>query len=314
LTPTLDNLLISWRGPASENIQQAPFVTPPLLANKRFLLYFLVESKILPEDVQLSALNSETGLSIKYIIKVADAVFLPASPKPGIIHKMAARAMIRDLEEGGSSLSLSDVDRDEYEVTNRINKEIARLGTKYQIASSQTSFIAVDNLKWFKMPDFLRNANDIPATSQANLVFAQASPMFRAQSGMAHGRKKMARAYKTNTYRNSFVSSNMINMPVHAPKLAVVAPAPTAAPIGVPSFAPSMVPSVAGPTEVGGRKLGSSHGSIDGKTHNNIVISLNENYNYHPGQVLTSTACSLGVFIIPLMITQTAMLLAIFYI
>jgi len=151
-TPALDDLEIIWQGIvptfALSNIEQAPFATPPLVLNKRFLMYFFLESEASPTGVKITARNYATDLALEYNINIEkDSIFL-SLPAPEIIHKMAARTMIRDLEEGGSRFSLNQINKAEFEVQNQINEEIVRLGVKYQIASSQTSFIAVDNTNW----------------------------------------------------------------------------------------------------------------------------------------------------------------------
>eukprot|EP00588_Corethron_pennatum_P004189 CAMPEP_0194301486 /NCGR_PEP_ID=MMETSP0169-20130528/61820_1 /TAXON_ID=218684 /ORGANISM="Corethron pennatum, Strain L29A3" /LENGTH=795 /DNA_ID=CAMNT_0039051737 /DNA_START=52 /DNA_END=2436 /DNA_ORIENTATION=+ len=147
-TPALDDLELIWQGFALSNIEQTPFATPPLVLNKRFLMYFFLESEASPTGVKITARNYATDLALEYNINIEkDSIFLSLTA-PEIIHKMAARTMIRDLEEGGSRFSLNQINKAEFEVQNQINEEIVRLGVKYQIASSQTSFIAVDNTNW----------------------------------------------------------------------------------------------------------------------------------------------------------------------
>jgi hypothetical protein len=73
-----------------------------------------------------------------------------------IVGPMAAREAIRDLEEGRSRLHAIN----ENPNPTTIKNEIIRLGVKYQIASTETSFIAVDNKDWTS-----RNAVDSPAPS-----------------------------------------------------------------------------------------------------------------------------------------------------
>eukprot|EP00588_Corethron_pennatum_P016065 CAMPEP_0194304156 /NCGR_PEP_ID=MMETSP0171-20130528/1942_1 /TAXON_ID=218684 /ORGANISM="Corethron pennatum, Strain L29A3" /LENGTH=788 /DNA_ID=CAMNT_0039055323 /DNA_START=383 /DNA_END=2749 /DNA_ORIENTATION=- len=147
-TPALDDLEITWQGFSPSNIEQTPFATPPLVLNKRFLMYFFLESEASPTGVKITAQNYATNLALEYNIPIEkDSIFLSSSA-PDIIHKMAARTMIRDLEEGGSRFSLNQIKKAEFKVQNQVNKEIVRLGVKYQIASSQTSFIAIDNTNW----------------------------------------------------------------------------------------------------------------------------------------------------------------------
>jgi len=148
LTPALDDLQITWEGSNSVNITQAPYVTPPLLINKRFLMYFFLENKSSPTSVKVTARNYISNFTIEYNIDGEDdAIVLPASTTSDIIHKMAARALIQDLEEDASKLSFDQIELNANEVSG-VEEEIVRFGLKYQIASSQTSFIAVDNENW----------------------------------------------------------------------------------------------------------------------------------------------------------------------
>jgi len=148
VTPALDDLQITWEGSNSVDITQAPYVTPPLLINKRFLMYFFLENKSPPTRVKVTARNYMSNFTIEYNINGEDdAIVLPASTTSDIIHKMAARAIIQDLEEDASKLSFDQIELNENKVTG-VEEAIVRFGLKYQIASSQTSFIAVDNDNW----------------------------------------------------------------------------------------------------------------------------------------------------------------------
>ena len=56
-----------------------------------------------------------------------------------MVHKMAGRSLIRDLEEGRSIFRAQEKSQEE------IRAEIVHLGLLYQLASSETSFLAVDD-------------------------------------------------------------------------------------------------------------------------------------------------------------------------
>ena len=56
-----------------------------------------------------------------------------------LIHTLAARAIIRDLEEGGQGGYLGSNAKE-----SEVKKEVVRLGEKYQLASKETSFVAVE--------------------------------------------------------------------------------------------------------------------------------------------------------------------------
>jgi hypothetical protein len=55
---------------------------------------------------------------------------------PLFTHTLAAHRLIRDLEEGIANGKLSEIDQ---------RKKIVKLGEYYQLASSHTSFVAVDS-------------------------------------------------------------------------------------------------------------------------------------------------------------------------
>ncbi len=69
----------------------------------------------------------------------------PAAAVEGTtIGALAARAEIRDLEEGTSRLHEKGGSRQRGRLEARVTKAIVDLGVRYQLASSQTSFVAVE--------------------------------------------------------------------------------------------------------------------------------------------------------------------------
>ena len=75
--------------------------------------------------------------NIKY--KVFQDSFVVWFGEDDILHKIASKSLIQDLEDGAHNSDLSD---------EEVKDEIIRLGVEYQIASSETSFVAVDNGNW----------------------------------------------------------------------------------------------------------------------------------------------------------------------
>ena len=69
-----------------------------------------------------------------------DAATLMMLGRSAIVGPMGAREAIQDLEEDRSELHSSEMP-DEAAIKN----EIINLGVKYQITSSETSFVAIDN-------------------------------------------------------------------------------------------------------------------------------------------------------------------------
>lgn len=164
-TPALTDVRIDWGvATASEDEgQQGPFQTPPLLTGKRFLVFYLLPGVgRVPDTVRISSRIMGTDAAVKYEVASSSYVMSSSVEKSinngtldqivhnmssnsqgeDLVHKITCRTLIRDLEEGGSILHEKDATREE------IREEIVRLGVKYQIASSETSFVAVDNKGW----------------------------------------------------------------------------------------------------------------------------------------------------------------------
>ena len=69
----------------------------------------------------------------------AYVAFVLWSEAVDFLHKMTCKSLIRDLEDGAHDENLSE---------NEVKDEIVRLGEQYQIAFSETSFVAVDDGNW----------------------------------------------------------------------------------------------------------------------------------------------------------------------
>ena len=116
-------------------VHQAPFEVPPIFDSQHFLIYAMYGDATLPATVIITAESPDGPLTVE----------LPVDPSKKIvgklIHTLAARAMIRDLEEGRSWMSKMGFNAQ----SPQVKSEIVRLGTKYQLASLYTSFIAVEH-------------------------------------------------------------------------------------------------------------------------------------------------------------------------
>jgi hypothetical protein len=134
LSPALTDVKLDWGG---LRVKQAPCHLPPVFAGGRLLAYGFVEDGA-ASAVTLSARSPAGPLSFTVPIPAGDA------PAGSLIATLAARTMIRDLEEGSSPLhdrrgSLQDRGR-----PDRVKDEIVRLGTEYGLCSAHTSFVAVE--------------------------------------------------------------------------------------------------------------------------------------------------------------------------
>jgi len=146
LQPALHNVRVDWGTPQCANtaeftegsgkvIHQTPFCPPPVIDGMHFLVYAIYgkENELPPQVVILA--DSPTG-PLRMEIPVEPERTITGN----LLHTMAARSMIRDLEEGRSWLQQTGYSRSSTEVRN----EVVRLGTTYQLVSSRTSFVAVD--------------------------------------------------------------------------------------------------------------------------------------------------------------------------
>jgi hypothetical protein len=133
LAPALTEVKLDWGG---LRVKQAPFQVPPVFAGGRVLVYGLVEDGI-PREVTLSARGPSGPISFR--------VPLPEPGRVGtLIATLAARTMIRDLEEGSSPLHDRRGSLQERGQTDGVKNEIVRLGTEYGLCSAHTSFVAIE--------------------------------------------------------------------------------------------------------------------------------------------------------------------------
>lgn len=132
---------------------QTPFLPPPLFRGQKFTMFtFCSDRALRAQEVTLVAFSkfSETCLLFKVPLKLFSS--------GDLLHILAARAMIRDLEEKTSHLHWRKTPRD-VSLTGRasawkiervfpdstsIQKEIIHYGTRFGIASTQTSFVAYE--------------------------------------------------------------------------------------------------------------------------------------------------------------------------
>ncbi|KAJ3129833.1 hypothetical protein HK098_008067 [Nowakowskiella sp. JEL0407] len=126
----------------SPNIIQSPHYVPGIYTGSRLLVYALLRGKIksLPSKISIDGMCGVDPVTLTVPISVC---------QPGnAIHTLAARSIIRDLEEGTSYL------HDNTSALNRnyegpapevlVKETVVDFGKKYSLASKYTSFIAVE--------------------------------------------------------------------------------------------------------------------------------------------------------------------------
>ncbi|KAH7094025.1 von Willebrand factor type A domain-containing protein [Auriculariales sp. MPI-PUGE-AT-0066] len=126
--------------PPPPRLQQAPSrddKLPPLYAGARctfFALVRTVQGAPLPQTVQVRGSMNGTPVTLDVPVKAAPAELKPKDGAIPYIHTLAARALIQDLEDSAGLVPLSAVTK----------AKIVRLATTHGLASSQTSFVAID--------------------------------------------------------------------------------------------------------------------------------------------------------------------------
>ena len=115
-------------------VHQAPYRVPPVFDSQHFVIYAMYSENKPPTSVKITAQSPDGPLVVELPVDPTKAI------RGKLIHTLAARSMIRDLEEGRSWMTELG-----YDVKSaRVKEEIVRLGTKYQLTSLHTSFIAIE--------------------------------------------------------------------------------------------------------------------------------------------------------------------------
>ena len=137
LSPAVTGVEVDWGGLVHT---QAPHRLPPVFAGGRVLVYgFLDQPRA--ADVTLRG-NGPQG-PVSFTVRLDPAGALPET----LLGTLAARTMIRDLEEGRSPLHDRRGSLQERGSRDRVKHEIVRLGVAYGLVSSETSFVAVEERK-----------------------------------------------------------------------------------------------------------------------------------------------------------------------
>ncbi|KAK4701221.1 hypothetical protein P7C70_g5015, partial [Phenoliferia sp. Uapishka_3] len=122
-------------------IQMSPHVIRGISPANRLYIYTIVSSSAssIPKFVTLSG---ELPSGDKVTLDVP--VTLGHLHGSTSIHTLAARKLIQDWEDGQHDAELTKTGLDDYALKETVKAEIVRLGKTYSIASTHTSFVAVD--------------------------------------------------------------------------------------------------------------------------------------------------------------------------
>ncbi|CAK5267385.1 unnamed protein product [Mycena citricolor] len=126
--------------PFSE-IQQAPFEIKSLYPHIRLNAYAILQGKEIPKVVTLRGTTFD-GAEIELPVTVSVSHLQNSPGAPPAIHSLAARKLIQDLEDGRHALGTGIADFDL--LARTVKASVVRLGTTYSIASTHTSFVAVE--------------------------------------------------------------------------------------------------------------------------------------------------------------------------
>ncbi|TPX65971.1 hypothetical protein SpCBS45565_g04775 [Spizellomyces sp. 'palustris'] len=123
------------------DIQTAPFRIPPLFPGFRFVTYAILAPTIqIPSKVLLTGSTPDGPVELEVpVVRLSSAGDTP------MVHILAARKLIQDLEEGRSWIG-PFLEKKGFVVVPEsvIKQEVARLGVHYRLASKHTSWIAID--------------------------------------------------------------------------------------------------------------------------------------------------------------------------
>lgn len=122
----------------SVSYTQAPFHIPSMHAFETSTVYFLFDSSDPPIDEIVIEGTSSDGRHARKAIPITHV----QTPCP-IIHHLAAKAVITDLEEGGSEL-YENSSADRAAISKKARDQAVHLGTRWNIAGKYTSFVGVE--------------------------------------------------------------------------------------------------------------------------------------------------------------------------
>jgi Ca-activated chloride channel family protein len=135
-TPAMTGVKVAW---GQEGLTQASDRVPPVFDGERVRVYALGGDTIASGTATLRGTIAGRDVAFDIAIEPASAV------EGDTIATLAARERIRMLEEEGEYLESRGSLQRRSRATSKAAAEIAALGVKYQLASRETSFVAVEH-------------------------------------------------------------------------------------------------------------------------------------------------------------------------
>ncbi|KAJ6476337.1 von Willebrand factor type A domain-containing protein [Mycena sanguinolenta] len=159
-------------------VQQAPFTIENLFPSIRLNVYAILQGKMIPKTVIIRG-TTAGGASIELPIPVALSHLQNTPGAPPVMHALAARKIIQDLEDGKHALAATLANPDDPDLLKRtVKASIVRLGKTYSVASTHTSFVAVDETKHDPVPS-AGVAYVVPKPAPASGMMAISKPRAR---------------------------------------------------------------------------------------------------------------------------------------
>eukprot|EP01102_Stenamoeba_stenopodia_P016365 TRINITY_DN5718_c0_g4_i1.p1 TRINITY_DN5718_c0_g4~~TRINITY_DN5718_c0_g4_i1.p1 ORF type:complete len:736 (+),score=184.91 TRINITY_DN5718_c0_g4_i1:1050-3257(+) len=136
-----DDVVIS-----AKEIEQAPFLLPPILSGTKLTFYSLLSTDKDQKHknvnkIRVSAQSPDGPLSLQLPIETKNSLFNDKD-KVGkaFVHTLAARAIVRDLEEGTSKLHCRDNRLCDVNAA-AIKSEVCKWAKQFQLVTKHTSFV-----------------------------------------------------------------------------------------------------------------------------------------------------------------------------
>jgi len=135
LQPAFENIILQYQLKGGEvvdntkSILQSPLKLPPIFNQQMYIIYALIEKGVTVDCITLEAQGHGGTITKRFLCQ-------EATIEEGVtVHKLAARSHIRELEENQNSLGVEDC-----------HQRILHLAKLYNLASSQTSFVCVNEV------------------------------------------------------------------------------------------------------------------------------------------------------------------------
>ncbi|KAL2614045.1 hypothetical protein R1flu_025737 [Riccia fluitans] len=195
---------------------QAPYRIPSLYTLNRTCVYTLLSgSASSPHSVILRG-TTTSGLNLELEIPVKDV------GEGATVHQLAARKLLKELEEGGSYLHSGKFGADpkeEGKFMDWVEREAVRVGTTYGIAGKWTSFVAVENVAGLEQQIQQREFDgaEVPeagSVSPGAMAFARMSTLSPPRMKLHSSAKK-----KFSSFGGSSPRSSGLPGAIHAPAL-----------------------------------------------------------------------------------------------